>query len=459
MLGEQVTPKPEAFGSFRVVSLLASGPLTEVYRCTQDSLDREAAVKSLKPSLAPSSPFALTLSREARLLSSLRHDNIPRVLDFAQDAEHMWLAMELIDGATLAQLLERSQRLEPSAALAIALEVARALAHAHDRNIIHCDIRPSNIVLSKDGHVVLVDFSSAQAEDLPAAPEPVESRSSIDEPTYMSPEQILGEPIDARSDVFLLGIVLYEMLAGKRPFEARGEHTLAHSIRHDDPPPVDSVQPAVPRSVAKIVASCLQKLPGDRYGSAHELVERLESAYGKLTARPRANVVALALARAKLIDRPPPMEKDHPEFFVGSPARPSVVPALRVQLIALALIVLGGAAIHLGIDSNVESQSASGREPLELVPAKPGFLRVLADPWAHVIVDGEQVATTPFAQPIPLEAGVHHVTLRHPNAPDERRVVKIAAGENVLLDVTMRVKAPSKPQPSAPPPAPSSSTP
>ena len=459
MLGEQVTSQPERFGSFRVVSLIASGPLTEVYRCAQDSLDREAAIKSLKPSLAPSSPFALSLSREARLLSAMRHDNIPRVLEFVENADQMWLAMELIDGPTLAQLLERSGRIESAAALASALEVARALAHAHDRNIIHCDLRPSNIVLSKDGHVVLVDFSSAQADNLPSAPEPVESRSSIDEPTYMSPEQILGEQIDARSDVFLLGIVLFEMLTGQRPFEARGEHTLAHAIRHDEPQPVDSIQPALPRSVAKVVASCLQKLPSDRYASAHELVDRLESAYGKLTALPRAYVVALALARAHLIDRPPPIDKDHPDYLVGAPARPSILPAVRVQLLALALIVAGGTAIHLGLDSDVESQSSTGREPLELVPSKSGSLRVLAQPWAYIIIDGQQVETTPFARPIPLAAGVHHVTLRHPNAPDERRVVKIAAGENVQLDVTMRVKAPGKPEPSAAPPAPSSSTP
>lgn len=459
MPADQAASSRERFGSFRVVSLIASGPLTEVYRCAQDSIDRDIAVKSLKPSLAPSSPFAVALSREARLLSTLRHENIPRVFEFVESADEMWLAMELVDGATLEQLLARSPRLDPAAAIAIALEVARALAHAHDRNIVHCDVRPSNILLSKDGHVVLVDFSSAQAENLPSAPEPIESRSTIDAPTYMSPEQVLGETIDPRSDVFLLGMVLFEMLAAQRPFEAHGEHTLAHSIRHDEPKPVDAINPAVPRSLVKIVASCLQKLPSDRYSSAHELVSRLESSYTKLTALPRSHVIALSLARAQLIDRPPPVDKDHPDYLTPTPSRPSILPAVRVQLIMLLLVVAGGAAIHLGLDSSVESQSATGREPLELVPSDPGALRVLADPWAYVIIDGQQVETTPFARPIPLAAGVHHVTLRHPSAPDERRVVKIGPGEHVLLDVTMRVKAAPKPEASAPPPAPSSSTP
>jgi serine/threonine protein kinase len=455
----QAVPPPQRFGSFRVVSLLASGPLTEVYRCVQDTLHREATVKSLKRSLSTSSPFALSLSREARLLSSLRHDNIPRVLEFVDKPDEMWFAMELVDGVTLAQLLERSPRLDPTVATAVALEVARALAHAHDRNVVHCDVRPSNILLAKDGHTALVDFGSAQAEYLPSAPEPVEAHASIDAPTYMSPELILGEQVDPRSDVFVLGIVLYEMLAGKRPFEAHGDHTLAHAIRHDDPPPVDTLNSAVPRSLAKIVASCLQKLPADRFSSAHELVDRLESVYDKLTAQPRSHVTALALARAKLIDRPPPIDKDHDDYLAGPASRPSILPVLRMHLLMLALVVGGGAAIHLGLETNAESGVVSGREPLELVPANPGSLRVVADPWAYVIVDGQQVETTPFANPIPLAAGVHHVTLRHPNAPDERRIVKIAPGEHVLLDVTMRVKAPPRASASAPPPAPSSSTP
>ncbi len=449
----------ERFGSFRAIASIASGPLTEVVRCVQEPLGRFAAVKTLKPSISPSSPFAVAISREAHLLASLHHESIPRVLEFVQTDDTMWFAMELVDGPTLESLLAQAGKLEPTAAYAIALELARALAHAHDRGVVHCDVRPSNILIAKDGRVVLTDFGAALAEHVPAAPEPIEAESALEVPAYMSPEQILGEQLDPRSDLFLLGVVLYEMLAGHRPFEAHEGSSVAHSIRHDEAPALHTHAPNVSRTVVKLIAACLQKMPGDRPSSAHELVDALENAYAKLTALPRSHVVALALARSQFIDRPPPIGKDHPDF-AGTPLqRPSIGSALRIQLLMLALIVGGAAAIHLSFGGTFEGDVAAGRGPLELTPNQAGSLRVIAQPWAEVIVDGQPVETTPFARPIPLSAGVHHVTLRHPAAPDERRVVKIAPGEHVMLDVTMRVKTAPKPETSAPVAAPTSSTP
>ncbi len=448
--------EPKQFGSCRVTSALASGHVTEVFRALQHPLGRDVAVKALKPSIAPSSPFALSLEREARILSNLRHENIARILDYGRDDHVMWFALEFVDGLTLRQLLERAKSIDVPCAVAIAVDLARALAHAHARGVIHCDVRPSNILVGRDGRVVLVDFGSAYAESMPSSPEPLDVDAALAAPSYMSPEQILGETVDPRSDVFAMGVVIYELLSGRRPFEGKDDRTLAHSVRHDEPKSLD--RSTTPRALIQIVARCLQKLPGDRFASARELCTALEGAYGNLSSSPRRHVITATLARARIIDRPAHVDEDHPDLLGPSNRGPSVVPALRMLLVMLGLLVLGGAVIHFVFRSDIEAQ-ASGQGNLLLVPAQPGSLLVLAQPWAHVIVDGVQVETTPFARPIPLSAGVHHVTLRHPHAPDERRTVQIGAGERVVLDVTMHVRRPTKPDVSSPVPAPSSSTP
>jgi serine/threonine-protein kinase len=257
----------------------------------------------------------------------------------------------------------------------------------------------------------------------------------------------------------LLGILLYEMLSGIRPFQGKDDRTVAHSIRHDDPPSLESKAPNVPRALSQIVVTCLQKTPADRYASARELSTALEGSFATLASHPRRHLIASALARARLTDRPQASDAEKPELLGTDARRATIVPALRMLLLMLALVVAGGITIRLLLRSELETESAAGTGPLELIPQSPGSLRVLARPWGHVIVDGQQVETTPFARPIPLAAGVHHVTLKHPDAPDERRVVRIAPGEHMLLDITMQLRTKPKPSTSSPEPAPSSSTP
>jgi len=450
---------PERFGNCRVQSILAQGHLTDVYSAIQEPIERPVAVKVLKPTISPSSPFAAGLVREAEVLATLRSDNVPRLLEFRRTEDSMWLVLELVDGFTLQELISNTPQVDPAAAVAIALEITRALAHVHDREIVHCHVTPSNVMLAKDGRVSLIGFGEIQTDALSSAPEPVEGETSLGMPMYMSPEQILGEPIDSKSDFFSLGVVLYEMLCGKRPFEATDDRMAAHAIRHDEAPALDSKTGGLPRALVQIVARCLQKLPGDRFVSARELYAALEDIFSAITTLPRKHVIALALARARLIERPPPVDMDRPDLLGMSAVRPSILPAVRMLGAMLAAVVVGGALIHLAFRKEIETREAVGRGPLELLPNEAGSLRVLARPWATVIVDGQEVETTPFARPIPLAPGEHHVTLRHPAAPDERRVVKVSPKERVLLDVSMRIKASPKPDAGAEIPAPSSSTP
>lgn len=458
-----MTATPQ-FDGCQVVKRLRQGPIADVYHAIQQPLGRPVLIKALSSSILPSSPFAATLEREARLLAELHHPNILHVYDFVQREDRMWLVLEFVDGWTVDELLEKQVDLSPHAVAAIALEVARALEHAHLHAVIHRDVRPSNIVVSKRGTVKLLNFAVAVDERLPTAPELLDGTTTTGGPAYMSPEQILGEPPDPRSDLFSLGIVLYELLSHRRPFSDDGSRSATQRIRHDPPVPLSRLVPAVPPALDRIVHRCLEKLPVDRFGSSSELVAALRDVLRQAGPKNSQQTLGQALVLAGLTTRAPQIEAEPVPSIRPQAKAPSLGLAVRGLLVAFALIVLGGAALqYLAGREGRRSHLRRTNTRLELAPRRAAHLRVVATPWAHVSVDGQRVATTPFAQPIPLEAGVHYVRLEHPNAPVERRTIELVPGETVLLDVKMDISpeaaasAAAAFAPPAPPPAPSAS--
>jgi serine/threonine-protein kinase len=336
----------------------------------------------------------------------------------------------------------------PVAAVACAVSLASALHHAHGRGIVHRDLSPRNVLIARDGVVKLSNFSAAADERLPTAPELLEGSTGFGTPAYMSPEQLLGEPEDPRSDLFSLGILLHEMITGRRPFDAPDDRAASHRIRHDPVPPLTRALPELSHSLDRLVRRCLEKLPSDRFSSAGELEVALRQELDEAGGSPRdillRELVRLGLSSAKAAGR-----RDAPR--IGGRHRTSTVgSALAGHLVALSLIVAGGTLIRYTSAHARGDRTTGGGAGLALVPPRSAFLRVVADPWAHVVVDGEPVDTTPFARPIPLPAGVHYVRLEHPNAPIERRTVTLAENETVLLDVKMEVAHPRVPRSDAP---------
>jgi serine/threonine-protein kinase len=445
---------PERLGDCRIQGVLGQGPLTVSYRATQEPLGRQVTVKALRASISPSSTLAARLEREARVLAALSHGGILALHGFVQNDEAMWLVLEHVEGASLAALLERSRGgVGVGAALSIVVGLAEALAHAHERGIIHRDLRPEHTLLSTEGDVKLAEFGVAHDERLPSTPEPIEGTSGFGTPAYMAPEQILGENIDARADIFALGVMLYQMLGGVHPFEAPDLRSLSQRIRHDTPTPLLRIAPQVPPPIERIVAQCLEKLPDHRPSSAASLATTLRRLAEELDIPLGRREIAAALARAGLggqqitspaVSRPTP-----------PPRREGIGRAAGGQLFILFCMILGGSAIQAnapGIDRGFDRHDV-----LELVPERPAALRVLARPWASVYVDGQFVDVTPFARPIPLRAGEHEVLLRHPSAPEERRFIKPRLNETVLVEVEMKVPPPPpRPSASAPPPPPGS---
>lgn len=433
-------PVPE-FEGCRAVVRLRSGPIADLYQALQQPLGRPVLIKSLSSSILPSSPFAATLEREARLLATLDHPHILHLYDFVRTGERMWLVLEHVDGWNLDELMERGGHLSPSAAAALALDLARALEHAHARGVVHRDVQPRNVLVSREGIVKLVNFTVAVDERIPTAPELLDGGTSFGGPAYMSPEQLLGEPPDPRSDIFSLGSMLYEVLSGTRPFDGPDDRATTQRIRHDAPPPLARAVSGVPGSLERLLHRCLEKLPSDRFQSATELLSALKLVLKELGARSTRDAIVDDLVRFGLstggvsVSDDPPLSISPPRRFGFGKTLPG--------LIACGILVSGGgAAIQYVGRSGDEIATRGIGSKLELVPQSSGYLRVVADPWAKVIVDGQEIDTTPFARPIPLQIGTHYVRLEHPQAPPERRTVRLVAGETVLLDVKMAVLLP-----------------
>jgi formylglycine-generating enzyme required for sulfatase activity len=308
----------ETLGHFEIADKLGEGGMGVVYRARDTRLGRTVAIKLLRPEAVADPDRTRRFLLEAKAASALTHPHIVTVHEMGEDpARGTWIAMELVDGESLRQRLARG-RLPIAEALRIALEVARGLAAAHEAGIVHRDVKPGNVMIAKSGHVKVLDFGLAKlvgpergtADSVsPTLSSPAATRLGVllGTPAYMSPEQAEGRPVDARSDVFSFGAVLYEMLTGKKPFDGASELSLLSSILRDTPPRVRGLRPDVDPRLESLVDRCLAKDPTARAASAQALVPELEAlsahdsvpSLGRLLRRP-AWAAGLALVLAAL---------------------------------------------------------------------------------------------------------------------------------------------------------------
>ena len=255
----------------------------EVYKARDTRLERAVAIKVLPEALAADPQFRERFEREARTISRLTHSNICTLYDVGEAEGTAFLVMEYLEGDTLAARLQKNP-LKLDEALHIALEVASALNAAHRAGVVHRDLKPANVMLTKAG-AKLLDFGLAKtglaggpggASMMPTTPAALTAQGTIlGTFQYMAPEQIEGQEADVRSDIWAFGCVLYEMLTGKRAFEAKSQATLIAAIFDRQPAPVSSVQPKTPPALDRVISACLAKDPADRFQTAHDLALQL----------------------------------------------------------------------------------------------------------------------------------------------------------------------------------------
>lgn len=426
---------PTQVGPYRIRESLAEGSVTTLFRAEHERLGRVVLLKTLKKSLVEGSSFALALEREAKILSRMAHSSLPRLLDVSTDSPPTWFALENVEGPSLFAVLERTRRIEVASAVAIALELALALGHVHARRVVHRNVEPRGMVLSRDGRVVLLDFGLAE-ETKSAATTRFESNEGAFGHQYTAPEQIMGEPATPMSDVFALGVVLYEMLCGQRPWD-QGKPTpteLSHRIRTEEPAPLSTHGLRDSGELSHLVMCCLAKRPEERYEDGAALATALETVLDSLSTSPVPILVTRALTVAGLGEM---LVEDKLRRRKTKAATERPIRQLAGQLAGLLALVIAGAVV---IEVFLRETTISRVSEQHMNDSERGFLRVLARPWAEVFVDGRMVDVTPMAKPVVVTVGRHYVTFKHPNAPDEQREMIVSAGQTVLVDVTMRVE-------------------
>ncbi len=366
-------------GGYRVLRLLGQGGMGYVFQAEDVSLRRPVALKVMKPDQAPDAGWERFL-REARLMASIKHDHVVTVFQVGQEGRVPYLAMELLRGRSLEDWTKQAPKIGGTAVVRLGRQIAAGLAVIHGSGLIHRDLKPANIWLeAPKARVKILDFGLARFTEDDA--HLTQTGMIVGTPSYMSPEQARGETLDARSDLFSLGCVLYELCCGARPFQAPTTMAVLTALAVSNPKPIREVRPTVPEDLSDLVMQLLAKDPADRPATAEAVVARLQKIEGRLNARPTVRSPSAALA-----DAPAPSPASGSATHVDRPARPKTPtpkrptrarktrPARRrrtIQFLALGLAA-AGLAIALAVGLAFHFASAPGGSAA--VAASPAFL-------------------------------------------------------------------------------------
>src|SRR5579859_8170040 len=261
---------PSQIGKYKLTDLLGQGAMGVVYRALDPVLNRHVAIKLMSQGIAADAELRDRFMREAQAAGSLQHPNIITIFDFGEADGHLFIAMEYIDGADLSEIIERRDVLPLSAKLDIAIDVLHALHYAHSRGVVHRDIKPANIRVSADGRAKLMDFGIARLESSTMT----KSGMLVGTPNYMAPEQVTSGQVSPATDIFSLGVVLYELLTYRKVFEGDTLHAVLYKIVSEDPPSLRDARD-VPGPLRGIVEKALAKDPTARYQAGGDMAQAI----------------------------------------------------------------------------------------------------------------------------------------------------------------------------------------
>ncbi len=311
----------EFLGSYRLISKLGAGGMGEVWRAEDTRLLRPVAIKILSEKIASDPEWKARFMREARTVAQMNHPNIATIYSIEQEGETLFIAMELVEGESLGAVLARGP-LPPREIARIMSQVAEALGEAHEKGIVHRDVKPDNIIVSKRV-VKVLDFGIAKQTNPTAADSKTLTQGGmiVGTPYYMSPEQALGKAVDSRSDIFSLGVVMYEAITGKRPFDGESVTETMMNIIMNEPPDVAAVAPKAPPQLADIVRRALQKKPEARFATASSIVDEIEKIDFDAPFKPIVQKTYDPTVSLNPVAAPPP----------PPPAAPSAPPPIQVK--------------------------------------------------------------------------------------------------------------------------------
>ena len=350
-------PHLNEIGKYQVQDVLGEGAMGVVYRALDPVLNRHVAIKVMSDALAQDMDLRERFLREAQAAGSLQHPHVVTIYDFGEVDGHPFIAMEYVEGVDLEHLLRTNVPLSIDEKLELAIGVLQGLAYAHRKGIIHRDIKPGNIRVDSDGKARIMDFGIAHI----TSSNMTRTGVMLGTPNYMAPEQIVGHEITARTDIFSVGVLLYELLTNAKPFQGDTLHTVMYKVLSEMPPPLDKVLPGLPPSLNTVVMRALQKDPAQRYASALEMANDLTTIRAALTDAPAAKTLSLR----RSIETALATERQ---------ARLSVERRTKYALAAaavLVILVVGAASlfVHGGSDGSFAARVDSNAAPASVPPS------------------------------------------------------------------------------------------
>jgi serine/threonine-protein kinase len=407
------------YGRYKVLEELGQGSMGIVYKAHDPNLDLNLAVKVLRPECLQGETLVKRFIAEARVLGRLDHPNIVRVYNVDEDQGTVYIAMEFLEGEALNDLAKR-KRLSPEEIADLGAKIAEALGYAHSKGIVHRDVKPGNILVRSDGKPKITDFGIARIEDT-AEHLRTQAGEVLGTPAYMSPEQVLSEPVDGRSDIFSLGIILYELCAGERPFLGDSLGAVFQAITQAIPVPLSERNPEMPASFAEVVERCLRRNPADRFQSGEDLAAALRGCFRKES----------------------PVERPSKELTdTAKRGTPAWVFAVAFAVLAAA----GGGIYHFTRGRDAAVPPAAPSAPAAVPKDTPASsLRLATSPaGASVFLDGAPKGGTPLLLSAP--PGKHEVRITLAGYEEWEAQVDLPQGAEVPLDVELvRSAAPASP--------------
>lgn len=426
----------KSLGNFVVEDELAQGGMGVVYLARQPSLDRLAVLKKVRSDISDMPELAERFAREARAAASVHHHNVVAVYDYFSWRGSQYIAQEYVDGPDLQSVLGRTGPLPWRIAGLIALEVTRGLEEIHSHGTVHRDLKPANILLGRRGEVKIADFGLALESDASSLTQP---GCMIGSPAYMPPEQMLGERVDGRGDLFSLGVVLYEMLTGQTPYpESQDEKTKPRltRIQKEQYLRVRKHGKAVPRSMARLIQGLLRAKPGKRVPSATQVRRRLERTLGQVSPSDVSTELAAWFWERQIFEA----REDETVVRVAAPSPLGMRPSRWLLAVAAPAVVTAALAAFFLLPLLSPSGEFEGRNlaphrspvPLPQILLRQQELALLkfdADETVHVKIDDYEKLLVKNAQGTLLSPGSHRFEFTNPSGEEETLKVKLAAGE------------------------------
>jgi len=367
----------KTLGPYRVIAQIGLGGMAKIYKAYQPSMDRIVALKVLPEHYAQDPQFVERFYREARTIAQLEHPNILPVYDFGEQDGITYLVMRFLDGGTLQELMEK-QRLSLHQTVDILVQVCAALDYAHRKGVIHRDVKPSNVLIDREGLVYLSDFGIAKV--LESASRLTQTGTALGTPAYMSPEQCMGTPIDKRSDIYSLGVLMYEMAVGKVPFKADTPMAVLFAHLHEPLPMPRSNNPAISEELQLVILKAMAKDPNDRYQTAAEMGAALRRAKPpEELKQPQAEQAAeippavpaqpphKAVSPAGQIPAEEPLAAPEPALSTAPGPEPAPAPPAVETPVRRTILVTGKALKKETPDQEQPSSTIPRKRPLGLV--------------------------------------------------------------------------------------------